>query len=121
MRMYLQIRTNVKDVSLEDLKLRLTDGRTVHLTWQHSRSTPEQGTHVCIMCEDVVLNCGEGTAKIPELKGSKLCGVSVTVSDELPVGFPINLELGLIEIWEGKDGILIQYGDSDQGGENEDG
>lgn len=121
MRMYLQIRTNVKDVSLEELKLKLTDRRTVLPTWQHSRSSPEQGTHVCILCEDVVLNCGEGTAKIFELKNAKLCGLSVTVSDELPVGFPISLEIGMIEVWEGKECIFIQYGDSEQGGENEDG
>lgn len=119
MRMYLQIRTNVKDVRLDGLKLKLTDGRTVCPTWERSRSSPENGTHVCITCDDVVLNCGEETAKIPELKSAKLNSFSVTVSDELPVGFPINLEVGMIEVWENKECIFLQYDDGEQGGENE--
>lgn len=114
MQMYLQIRTNVKDVRLDGLKLKLTDGRTVCPTWEYSRPSPEQGTHVCITCYDVALNCGEEKAKIPELKNAKLNGFSVTVSDELPIGFRANMEIEMIEVWDNKEVIFLQYGDSEE-------
>lgn len=121
MRMYLQIRTNVTDVRLNSITLKLTDGRTVHPTWVRSKASNQDGTHVCILCEGVILECDKKPVTIPELKCAKLCGLTTTISDELPAGFNINLEIGLIEVWENEDCVFIQASDYKQGGENEDG